>query len=132
MFFTDRRFLSLRSCFSKNNSYEHLVVQEFTSLCQRTPTKTRFSAPESSSVGLQKGHVSSKNVTACLCCFVGTLPVLLVLALGPDTGLGQLRSGWILGEWLSYYFKAKDTMAARFWGRWGNQSRLRHFLTDIR
>ena len=45
--------------------------------------------------------------------------MLLVLALGPDTGLGQLRSGWILGEWLSYYFKAKDTMAARFWGQMG-------------
>ena len=49
----------------------------------------------------------------------------MILALGPETGLGQLRSGWIFGEWLSYYFKSKDTMAARYWGQMGQPSHLR-------
>ena len=45
----------------------------------------------------------------------GNLPVTLLLAPGPRTGVGELRGGWIIPEWIMYHMKAKDTMAGIFW-----------------
>ncbi len=49
-------------------------------------------------------------------CFAGTLPLKLILALGPAAGLGESAGGWIVPEWACVWFKSGDGMSTRFWG----------------
>ena len=35
----------------------------------------------------------------------------MLMVLRPQTGVGELRGGWIIPEWIMYHMKAKDTMA---------------------
>ena len=44
-----------------------------------------------------------------------SVPVIAMLALGPDSGLAQLKNGIILGEFITKKAKAKDLLVPKYW-----------------
>ena len=47
--------------------------------------------------------------------FAGQIPIIAAVALGPNKGIGQLKNGLILGEWMIKKIKSKNLLAPMYW-----------------
>ena len=64
------------------------------------------------------------NGTKCLVCteflfklkyFPGQIPIIAAVALGPNKGIGQMKNGLILGEWITKKVKSQTLLALMYW-----------------
>ena len=93
-----------------------LLVLLYQKRAQSATQPTNFSSLE-----ILFQELFNQNNNTSLPLFVDSLPVIAVLALGPNSGLAQMKNGFIMGEFITTKLKSKDLLVSRYWSDLGQK-----------